>query len=177
MSADPENGLGPPPLKPSGRARLAWWHPAFVLGTWFGAGLLPLAPGTWGSLAALPVVWLVHTYLGIAGLAIAAIVAFALAWWVAAIFISTTAASDPGEFVMDEVAGQMLTLALALAVMPANVVIYTAGFVLFRLMDIAKPWPANWADRSVGGGLGVVLDDVFAGCYAGAVMLIIYSLL
>ena len=168
MSADPENAL-----EPGGGSRLAWWQPAFVLGTWFGAGLLPLAPGTWGSLAALPVVWLVHRYLGLAGLAAAAIMAFALAWWVASIFITTTRSHDPREFVLDEVAGQILTLALALAVMPANVVIYTAGFVLFRVMDIAKPWPANWADRSVGGGLGVVLDDIFAGCYAGAVLLII----
>ncbi len=175
MSADPEDGLGPPAAKPGGRARLPWWHPAYLLGTWFGAGLLPLAPGTWGSIAALPVVWLVHTYLGPEGLLIAAMVAFALAWWAAGIFIATTAAGDPREFVMDEVAGQILTLALALAVMPANMVIYGAGFVLFRLMDIAKPWPVNWADRSVGGGLGVVLDDVFAGLYAAAVMLIVFS--
>ncbi len=168
MSADPEDGLG-------GRSRLAWWHPVSVLGTWFGIGLLPLAPGTWGSIAALPVVWLVHRYFGIAGLAIAAVMVFALAWWVAGIFIATSRSHDPREFVIDEVAGQILTLAIALAVMPANVVIYTAGFVLFRLMDIAKPWPVNWADRRVGGGLGVVLDDVFAGCYAGAVMLLIFS--
>lgn len=177
MSADPEDGLGGPALGPGGRSRLAWWHPAFVLGTWFGAGLLPLAPGTWGSIAALPVVWLVHTYLGLGGLMAAAIVAFALAWWVAGVFIATTAASDPREFVLDEVAGQILTLALALAVMPANMMIYGAGFVLFRVMDIAKPWPVNWADRNVGGGLGVVLDDVFAGCYAGVVVLIIFSFL
>ncbi len=175
MSADPEDGLGPPTAKPSGRARLAWWHPAFVLGTWFGVGLLPLAPGTWGSIAALPVVWLVHTYLGSAGLLAAAIVVFALAWWVASIYIATTEGHDPGEFVLDEVAGQMLALALALAVMPANVVIYAAGFGLFRLMDIAKPWPVNWADRRVGGGLGVVLDDIFAGVYAGAILLVIFS--
>ncbi len=164
MSADP---------KPSGPARLAWWHPAFVLGTWFGVGLLPLAPGTWGSIAALPVVWLVHTYFGSAGLMAAAGVAFALAWWVGGLFIATTESHDPGEFVIDEVAGQILALAIALAVMPANVVIYGAAFALFRLIDIAKPWPVNWADRNVAGGLGMVLDDIFAGVYAGAILLVI----
>ncbi len=170
MSADP---------KPTGPARPPWWHPAFVLGTWFGAGLLPLAPGTWGSAAALPVVWLVHTYLGPAGLMAAAGVAVGLAWWVGSVFSASAQSHDPGEFVLDEVAGQMLTFALALAVMPANVVIpnmviYGAGFALFRLFDIAKPWPVGWADRNVAGGLGMVLDDVFAGAYAGAVMIIIF---
>ena len=83
-------------------------------------------------------------------------------WWVADIYVRRTGVLDPGEVVIDEVAGQWLTL---LAV-PPDPILYAAGFVLFRIFDIFKPWPVGWADRELGGGLGVMVDDLLAGLYA-----------
>jgi len=73
---------------------------------------------------------------------------------------------DPGSIVIDETAGQLLTLALV----PAELEWYVAGFFLFRIADIFKPWPASWADRSLTGPLGVMTDDIFAALYALAVL-------
>jgi len=71
-------------------------------------------------------------------------------------------AEDPQEIVVDEVAGQLLALAAA----PVDWRWYLAGFILFRAFDILKPFPANWCDRSLPGGLGVMADDLIAGLYA-----------
>ena len=76
---------------------------------------------------------------------------------------------DPGFIVIDEVAAQFLVLAVA----PVSVLPYAAGFVLFRIADIVKPFPANWADREVHGGLGIMLDDIFAALYAGPALFLL----
>ena len=136
--------------------------PGVLLATWFGAGLLPRAPGTWGSLAALPCAWVIQGAFGWQGLALAAAATFLAGIWAANRFMARAGGSDPAPVVIDEVAGQFLTL---LAVEP-DLVLYGAGFVLFRAADIFKPWPASWADSHVKGGLGVMLDDVIAGAYA-----------
>ena len=155
------------------RAGLSFWHPASLLGTWFGTGLLPTAPGTWGSLAALPLAWAVQTFFGPAGLAAGAFALFAAGCWAAAVYIRKRGVEDPPEIVIDEVAGQMLTLAFV----PADVLLYAVGFVLFRLADITKPWPAGWANRKLAGGLGVMADDLFAGIYAAAAIFVIFKIL
>ncbi len=151
-------------------ATLPVWHPAFVLATWFGSGLLPKIPGTWGSAAALPFAWIIAWYGGPWALFAAAIVAFVVGIWAADLYGRHSGVKDAGPIVIDEVAGQWLTL----APFAPEPVTYLAGFVLFRLADIAKPWPANWADRKLNGGLGVMLDDIVAGIYAG---LALYALL
>lgn len=142
------------------------WHPAFLLSTWFGAGLLPKAPGTWGSAAALPFAWVMAWYGGPWVLLAAAVLMFAIGVWAAEIYGRRSGIKDAGPIVIDEVAGQWLTLA-PFAPDPRT---WLAGFLLFRIADIVKPWPASWADRSVAGGLGVMLDDVFAGLYAVAAL-------
>lgn len=142
------------------------WHPAFLLATWFGAGLLPKAPGTWGSAAALPFAWVIAWLGGPWALLAAAALTFAIGVWAAEIYGRRSGIKDAGPVVIDEVAGQWLTL----APFAPDPLTYLAGFLLFRIADIVKPWPANWADRSVAGGLGVMLDDVFAGIYAGLVL-------
>ena len=147
-------------------AGLGFGHPAVLVGTWFGAGLLPRAPGTWGSLAALPFAWGLHQGLSTAGLAVAAVIVFAAGLWASGVYASHAGGGDPGAVVVDEVVGQWLVL---LAV-PSDVLLYAIGFVLFRIADIAKPWPVSWADRSVKGGLGIMLDDVLAALYAGPVL-------
>lgn len=144
-------------------------HPAALLATWFGAGLLPKGPGTWGSAAALPFAWALAAAGGPRLLLAAAAVCFAVGWWASAVYVRRTGAEDPGEVVIDEVAGQWLTLAAA----PLDPLSYLAGFALFRLFDIWKPWPVRVADRRLGGGLGIMVDDVLAGLYALAVMILL----
>lgn len=149
-----------------------WRDPALLLATWFGAGCLPKAPGTWGSLAALPLAWLLWLGGGRPLLAVAAGAVFFVGWWAAERTVATLGIHDPGSVVVDEVVGQWLVLIAA----PPDLLAWTIGFVLFRLFDIVKPWPVSWADRRVGGGLGIMLDDVLAGCYGLAAMLVLEGL-
>lgn len=149
------------PARATGLAR-PLWHPATLIATWFGVGLLPWAPGTWGSLAALPLGWLVLHYLGRWELLGLAVLLFAAGCWASAASLRPEGEQDPGAIVIDEVAGQLLVL-LAAAPTPRH---FVAAFVLFRLADIVKPWPASWADRRLEGGLGVMADDALAALYA-----------
>lgn len=144
------------------RLGLPAWHPAIVVGTWFWSGLLPVAPGTWGSLAALPLAWLVQERWGAPGLIVGALLIFAAGWWAAAVIVEASGVDDPGAIVIDEVAAQFLVLAAA----PQSLIVYVLGFFFFRVADILKPWPASLADRRVPGALGVMLDDVIAAGYA-----------
>ncbi len=139
--------------------------PAILLATWFGTGLLPMAPGSWGSLAALPFAWGIHVALGWPGLAAATVIVFFIGLWCSEVFIKT-GGPDPAAVVIDEVVGQWLVL---LAV-PADWFLYGAGFVFFRIADIAKPWPVSLADRKLKGGFGVMFDDVLAALYAGGAL-------
>jgi phosphatidylglycerophosphatase A len=140
--------------------------PAALVATVVGIGFLPKAPGTWASLAALPAAWAIHQGFGRVGLAAAVVAVFALGVWCAGAIVRRGAIQDPGAVVIDEVAGQWLTL---LAVAP-DVLLYGLGFALFRLFDIWKPWPVSWAERTFKGGLGVMIDDAFAALYAGAIL-------
>ena len=133
-----------------------------LVATWFGVGFLPMAPGSWGSLAALPFAWVIANLWGVIGLGVAAAIAFIVGWWAAAIVAKASAVEDPETVVIDEVAAQWLVL---LAVPPAPLP-YALAFVLFRIFDIWKPWPVRWADRRVKGGLGIMLDDLLAAVYA-----------
>lgn len=142
--------------------------PAGLLATWFGAGLLPRAPGTWGSLAALPFAWIIASAGGWLALLAASALVFVLGVWAAGRTAARTGLRDPGSIVIDEVAGQWLTL---VPVAP-DPLAYAVGFAFFRIADIFKPWPVSWADRKIKGGLGVMLDDILAGGYALVGMLI-----
>jgi len=135
------------------------WLPSSLLATWFGSGLLPWAPGTWGSLAALPF-----------GLLAASAAVFVLGLWAAQGYERVTAVKDPGAIVIDEVVGQWIALIPA-GLNPLGVVL---AFLFFRAFDIAKPWPVGWADRQLKGAFGIMADDVIAGVYAAAA---VYALL
>lgn len=144
--------------------------PAVLLATGFGLGLLPKAPGTWASLAALPPAWAIANAFGRLWLAFALVAVVALGVWCAgAVARRNDTSDDPQIVVIDEIAGQWLTL---LAV-PPDAALYAIGFVLFRLFDIWKPWPVSWAERAFKGGLGVMIDDLFAGVYGGALLFVI----
>lgn len=151
--------LRPEPLPPDWPLR----RPETLICTWFGVGLAPIASGTWGSLAALPLGWLA-AWLGgwPALLALAAAVSL-LGIWAGSRLVAGAEVRDPGFIVVDEVAGMLLTLVFT----PLTVGGYALAFVLFRVADIVKPFPAGWCDTRLHGGLGVMLDDLVAGVYAG----------
>lgn len=100
----------------------------------------------------------------------AIIVIFIIGIWASKDFMDRTGAHDPGAIVIDEVAGQWIVLLAA----PLDPMAYGIGFVLFRLFDVFKPWPISWADRSIGGAWGVMIDDVLAGLFALAAFYLIY---
>ena len=146
-----------------------FWHPAVITATWFWSGLLPWVSGTWGSLAALPFGVAILHFLGPWALLGAAVLAFLGGWWASAVVLRGREEKDPGAIVVDEVAGQFIVL-IAASLDWRHIL---AAFVLFRVADIVKPWPASWADRRVKGALGVMLDDIFAAIYA---LIILFAL-
>ena len=150
----------------AGPARLDLRDPAALVATWFGTGLVRWAPGTAASALALPAAWLLRSHTGALGLAIATLALVALGIWAAGICERRTGTRDSPAIVIDEVAGQWVTLLLV----PADPVAYGIGFVLFRLFDVAKPWPISPIDRHVKGGFGVMLDDLVAGVFAAVVL-------
>ncbi len=124
-------------------------------------GYLPKAPGTWGTLVALPLNLLLLLLPG-QGYAISLAVILVLAVYTAGAAEKILDRKDPGAIVIDEIIGMLITLIGA----PANPVVWLMAFLLFRLFDILKPWPVSWADRHLNGGLGIVMDDLLAGVYA-----------
>ncbi len=154
-----------------GRTRLReldrpWRDPELLLLTGFGSGLAPKAPGTFGSLAALAVWWWGLASFGwVTQLAIVAVV-FALGIWLSHRAAVRHGVGDDPAIVIDEFAGLWLTLLGA----PADPLTAAAGFLLFRLFDIWKPWPISVADQRVPGALGVMLDDLLAGAFALGVL-------
>lgn len=143
-----------------------------TIATFFGVGLLRPAPGTWGSLAALPVAWAVCTLGGAWALLAALLLVIFAGVWATAAEIARGADPDPAEIVIDEVAGQWVAV-LPVVIGAAHTGTelarlwpgWVAAFVLFRLFDIWKPGPVGWADRRQG-AWGVMLDDLIAGGFA-----------
>lgn len=148
---------------------LALHDPAMLMATVGGVGLLPWAPGTWGSLLAGILAWIVAPVIGVPALLALAALVFALGCWAADRVATASGQSDPGLVVIDEVVGQWLVLAVA----PHTAVSFGAGIVLFRLVDILKPWPIRAMERSFRGGFGIMIDDIAAAGYAGVILYLI----
>lgn len=133
-----------------------------------GVGYLPMAPGTFGSLAAIPLTWALHAAGGFALVAAATIAVTVAGWWASREMLAG-AEDDPSEIVIDEVAGMMVALwplSLGLTMMGAGPDVFpwpgwVLGFVLFRFFDIVKPPPVRWFDRP--GPVGIMADDLVAG--------------
>ena len=164
---------------PSAQLSALFRHPAGWIATGFGSGLSPIAPGTAGSLLAL-LPWLALRELPWPLYAVVLVLAFALGVWACNWIVEALRSADPGVAVWDEFVGQWMALTPLLG-MPQpwslrHCLWIFAGFILFRLFDIWKPWPVSWADRRVGGGLGVMLDDVIAGAYAAIALLLLTRL-
>ncbi len=146
--------------------------PVLLLAHGFGSGLAPRAPGTFGTLAAI-LPWLLLVQLP-APLYWAVVVLAALAGiWICGEAARRMGRDDPGSIVWDEWVGLWITL----AVVPMEWPWILAGFLLFRVFDILKPWPVGWLDRRLHGGLGIMLDDIAAGIMAALALLLARSLL
>lgn len=155
---------------------------ATLIGTVMGVGYIRPAPGTWGSLVALPWAWLLHVLGGFPLLVLGVIIAFFKGWWATKEMTQGSDDHDPSEIVVDEVVGQwiaLLPLSYAAWSMGLNTLDmwpgWIAAFALFRLFDILKPGPVGWADRR-GDPLGVMLDDVIAGIFAALGVLVLAGL-
>ena len=140
-------------------------HPAGWIASGAGVGFAPFAAGTFGSVAALLPWWWLRE-LAPAWYLLAIVVAFALGVWASNWVIRAIRVQDPSVVVWDEFIGMWITLFLV----PTGWVWIVAGFALFRVFDILKPWPVSWADNEVEGGVGAMLDDALAGVYAWIVL-------
>ena len=149
------------PPTPSQSPKALLRHPAGWIASGFGSGFSPRAPGTVGSAAAL-LPWLWLRTLPLPFYALAVVLAFAIGVWASTWVVRRSGVQDPQLVVWDEFVGVWIALIAA----PAGWLWMLAGFALFRLFDIWKPWPVSWADQKIHGGLGVMLDDVIAGSYA-----------
>jgi phosphatidylglycerophosphatase A len=143
---------------------------ARMLATWFGCGLSPVAPGTVGTIGALPL-WLAVRGGGALGIFAAAVIVTLVGVWSAGVVARTSGLKDPQLIVIDEVAGVLFALAAA----PATTRGTVAAVIFFRLFDITKPFPARRAEK-LPGGWGIVLDDVVAGIQAAVVVAILGAL-
>lgn len=141
-------------------------QPYIWLATWFGVGFIAKAPGTWGSLAALPFGMIVFSFAGTSGLIVFTIIATLLGLWSAGRFEKASGMKDSQMIVIDEVAGQSIALLPALSLAQFHPLWVLLAFTFFRLFDITKPWPVSWADRKLSGALGIMLDDIIAGLMA-----------
>ena len=137
--------------------------------TWGLIGFSPVAPGTIGSIAALPLCLLISA-MDIAEGSIFLLALISVSIWIAHGAEKIFGHRDPGLVVIDEVCGMAVTL-FALPFIPIFVV---GGFALFRVFDIFKPFPIRWFDKNVKGGLGIILDDVIAGVFANLVLRYIF---
>ena len=148
------------------RQRVSLKNPWHFLALGFGSGLAPKAPGTFGTLAALPLVWLCSAYLPFSFYLILTVVFSIVGIWICGKTADDMQVHDDSSIVWDEVVGMMITM---LAV-PLHWHTLLIGFILFRIFDIAKPWPISYLDKHVHGGFGIMADDVLAGVFALACM-------
>ena len=145
------------------RQRVSLKNPVHFLALGFGSGLIPFMPGTFGSLAALPLL-IPFLYLPPITLLFAAVLASAIGIYLCGKTADDMQVHDHGSIVWDEVAGILLTFLWV----PLSLWTVVAGFLLFRFFDIVKPWPIGPVDKYVSGGLGIMLDDIIAGLMACA---------
>lgn len=137
-------------------------NPHVLIATWFNIGRLRPAPGTLGSLAAIPFGYAIAYFSGIIGLALAALLLLVVGSMAASYYGKKSGEKDDQSIVVDEVIGMWIA-AIPAATHPD---LWFTAFVLFRLFDIYKPWPASFFDKRAGSGFDVLMDDVIAGIYA-----------
>lgn len=142
-----------------------WRRPVHLLAFGFGAGIAPVAPGTFGTLLGIPLYLLMQSWSSPLYIAACAIL-FGLGVIVCHITARDLKVHDHAGIVFDEIVGYLVTMIAA----PTGWVWVGLGFLLFRLFDIWKPWPIRSVDRRVGGGFGIMFDDLLAAVYAGLML-------
>lgn len=176
MSArEPARGAAGEPSRPSSDSELAapklcGYLPKMIalLATWFGCGKAPKAPGTFGSLGAIPLIFAL-SYLPPLPYMLFSVVFAIGAIFVAQLYEAETGRHDDKEIVIDEVAGMLVTMAWV----PFNVTYVLLGFVIFRAFDVLKPFPISYIDKKVEGGVGTVGDDLIAGILSNIILQLI----
>jgi phosphatidylglycerophosphatase A len=141
-------------------------NPVHFLAFGFGSGLAPKAPGTFGTIAALPLVVLLALYCSLPVYIALTVIASVVGIWICGITAKDMQVHDDSSIVWDEVAGMLITM----IAVPLSWQTVLAGFILFRIFDILKPWPISYLDKHVHGGFGIMVDDVLAGVFALACM-------
>ncbi len=140
--------------------------PRHLLSLGFGSGLAPKAPGTFGTLAAIPFYWLMAWYLPDQLYIVVCLITFLIGIYLCELTTQTLGVDDHPAIVWDEFVGYFITMLFV----PLTLSTVVLGFFFFRIFDILKPWPISVIDSRIKGGLGVMLDDVLAGCFALAAM-------
>ena len=138
--------------------------PTLLLAFGFGSGLSPKAPGTLGSLAAIPI-WLLLIKLPIALYWVAVLLAIVTGIYICGRAAAKLGVHDHSGIVWDEFVG----LWIAMAFLPPTLGSIICGFILFRFFDIVKPWPIGWVDKKLQGGTGIMIDDIVAGVFAAVI--------
>jgi phosphatidylglycerophosphatase A len=141
-----------------------------LLAIFYGAGRLPKGPGTWGTLAAVPLALLLNWAGPLYAMGFVALL-LPLAIVAAEFYEQDKGSHDHKEIVIDEVVGFLITMTW----LPITWQAYLAGFCLFRVLDIFKPFPIGYLDKKIGGGVGVIADDVAAGIIASLILQVIYT--
>ncbi len=139
--------------------------PVLFLAFGFGSGLAKKAPGTFGTVAAIPV-YCLFAQSNLLVYSILTLLVTVVGIWICGVAADKLGEHDFGGIVWDEIAGYLITLWLV----PFSWAAVFWGFMLFRIFDILKPWPIRWLDRNIHGGLGIMLDDVLAGIFAGLLL-------
>lgn len=159
-------------MKPALREKVSMLNPTHFFALGFGSGLIPAMPGTFGSLAALPLLFGMQ-YLPTVGFVLVTLLACVIGVYFCGRTARDMGIHDHGSIVWDEIAGMMITFLLV----PITWQTLLIGFVLFRLFDILKPWPINVIDQRVHGGTGIMLDDIIAGIMAAGGLFLVNTTL
>ena len=149
-------------------------YPSFFVSTGFGIGLAPIAPGTFGSILGIVFFLLItHLYLSTFWMVMVLVAIFIISQISISLTLKRIDETDPQEVVIDEVLGMMMTL----TVIPLDPKWFLAAFIIFRVADIIKPWPASYFDETYKNALGIILDDVFAALYSIILLEILLAIL
>lgn len=149
-------------------ARFLVAHPAHFIALGFGSGLAPKAPGTFGTLAAVALYWLLALVLPPLAIAFLAIPLFFLGVWACDVTGRHLGVQDHGAMVWDEIVAFLPLAAIA----SASLLLQLVAFLLFRLFDIWKPYPIRQVEARIKGGFGVMVDDLIAAAYAYAIFIL-----
>lgn len=140
-------------------------NPVHLIAVGFGSGLPSIAPGTFGTLAAVPLYYLL-SFLSLESYVALLVISSLLGFWVCHVTSRDMGVHDHKAIVWDEFVGYWITM----VTVPFSWQWAAVGFLLFRFFDILKPWPISWLDKKIHGGFGIMIDDIVAGLFAAVIL-------